>query len=143
MTSTNQTKNGDRSMPIKDTTRAKREGTQGRTKTVNLKLNIEEGYGRLVESWKKEGTIYAALLASRECPDAFRQAFANIFTDHLLAVCKPTHPCYIKAFFPLAALALEGDEPATVDAVVNVLRTLRETLAPELTEKILAGLSKN
>jgi hypothetical protein len=81
------------------------------------------------------------MLSDPTCPVAFREAFTNIFLDHLYTKVEPAHPCYISAFFLLVVTSLQESIPADAAAAVDILRTLRETLAPELTEKILAALN--
>jgi hypothetical protein len=117
------------------------EEVNGRAVTLNLNVRADRATtDDLIKRWQSEGEVYARLLASNDCPAAFRAAFVNIFTSQLLTKVDATHPAVIGAFFPLVMVALQGNEPCTSDAVVDCLVTLRETLAGELTDRILAEL---
>jgi hypothetical protein len=89
-----------------------------------------------IEEWKLDGAIYAEMLSTNKCPKSFRDAFTAIFEQRLLEPCHASHPLFISTFFPLVVLSFQGFEPAEALEVVEVLRLLRETLAPELTRKI-------
>jgi hypothetical protein len=82
----------------KSTTGRKAKVTQGRSKPASKKadaqekgeltfpdLSIETSFSKNAEfySWETDGLIYAEMLSSPECPQAFREAFTNIFLDHL------------------------------------------------------------
>jgi hypothetical protein len=142
----------------KNTTRRKAQVTQGRSKPTSKKgdapekkkgvldlpdLSIRSDFEKGAEfyEWETDGLIYEAMLSDPTCPVAFREAFTSIFLDHLFTRCEPTHPCHIRAFFLLVVTSLQESIPADAVTAVNILRTLRETLAPELTEKILAALN--
>lgn len=141
----------------KNTTGRKAKVTQGRSKSAfkkggapekkkgvldfpDLSIGSDFEKGAVFYEWETDGLIYEAMLSSPECPQAFREAFTNIFLDHLFTRCEPAHPCYISAFFLLCVTSLQESIPADAVTAVNILRTLRETLAPELTEKILASM---
>jgi hypothetical protein len=142
----------------KNTTSHKAKVTQGRSKPASKKADAQEKRKAVLDlpdlsirsdfekndefySWETDGLIYEAMLSDPTCPKAFREAFTNIFLDHLFTQCEPTHPCHISAFFLLVVTSLQESIPADAVTAVNILRTLRETLAPELTEKILAALN--
>lgn len=93
-----------------------------------------------IKRWLDEGEIYGRLLASHECPEAFRSAFNNIFTDHLLGSAEATYTPYVAAFYTLVNMALDGNDVAAQQYIGAALVTLRETLAPELTEKVTAEM---
>jgi hypothetical protein len=138
----------------KNTTGRKAKVTQGRSQkaietkeqegppTALIELRLRTDHAGIAEyfTWETDGLIYSKMLSSPECPKAFRETFTNLFTDHLLSKCETAHPFYISAFFPLVMLALQDSIPCDSVAIADALRTLRETLAPELTEKILAAL---
>jgi hypothetical protein len=110
--------------------------------SLTFDVTIQTRFGKDDEfyQWETDGLIYAEMLSRADCPAAFRQAFNRIFTDHLYTKVEPTHPCLISAFFPLVMLSLQESVPADAETAVSILRTLRETLAPELTEQILGEL---
>src|ERR1043165_1767562 len=131
-------------MSEKNTTARKRKGTQGRSKQASEQQKIEYpdltfevtigsrfGKDEKFYGWETDSLIYAGMLKDPECPQAFRQAFKNIFIDHLLTKCDPPHPGNIAGIFLLTVASLQDDAPCDADTAVEILRTLRETLAPE------------
>jgi hypothetical protein len=84
----------------KNTTSRKAKVTQGRSKPASKKgdapekkkgvldlpdLSIRSDFEKNAEfySWETDGLIYEAMLSDPTCPVAFREAFTNIFFDHL------------------------------------------------------------
>lgn len=140
----------------KDTTRPSRKGTQGRSKTraqtsaapqaeeitVRFPFGSLSKIEELIPGWQKDGEIYARLLANNDCPVAFREAFKAIFYDQLLPMADFGHPLNITAFFPLILISAQGSHPIEADTIVQTLIHLRETLAAELSEKVLAEVRK-
>jgi hypothetical protein len=106
------------------------------TATLDLSVKGEWASQQEVNEWEIDGAIYAAMLSHRDCPQSFREAFTTIFTEHLLSECEAAHPHWIRHFFPLVVLSMQGSIPVDALRVVEVLRTLRETLAPALTKEI-------
>jgi hypothetical protein len=91
-------------------------------------------------TWEMDGLIYSEMLGSRECPAAFRRAFESLFLSHLMHKVDTTKPYNISAFYPLVMLCLRDNAPCEAAAIADALRTLREELAGDLTEKILAEM---
>jgi hypothetical protein len=94
-----------------------------------------------ITEWQIDAAIYSAMLSRPDCPESFRQAFTDIFTEHLLKeIIGTTSPDLIELIFPLIVTHLQGWIPADAQRTVSILRTLRETLAPELTTEIQDAL---
>ena len=92
----------------------------------------------MIERWKEDGEIYAEMFSDLDLPIAFKDAFRSIFLDQLVARADFMHPDGLAAAFPLVMICLQGHEPVTSDTLRDVLVTLRETLAPEVTERAIA-----
>lgn len=119
----------------------KQTDTKMREIAFRFPLGVYEGVkDERLARWQDDGEIYARLLGNSECPDAFRCSFNDLFIDHLLANAEVTQPQYIAAFYVLTLIALEGNDVAASQYIGAALITLRETLAPELTEKVLAEM---
>jgi hypothetical protein len=106
------------------------------TATLNVDIRFRHTSGEELEEWKIDGAIYAHMLSRPDCPEAFRRAFTDIFTEHLFEECQAAHPAIIATLFPLVVGHLQGWIPVEAYRTVLVLRTLRDTLAPELAKKI-------
>lgn len=109
--------------------------------TMDVTLRVDQERDEEFYRWETDGIIYSEMLGSPDCPAAFRMAFKTIFIDHLLTKCETTNPRCITTFFPLVMLCLQDNAPVESRAIAAALRTLREELAPGLTEKILAQLN--
>jgi hypothetical protein len=109
---------------------------------LDLSIESDEASEGEVREWELDGVIYGHMLHHRACPPAFREAFNNIVIEHLLKPCVTEGVHEIDVLFPLAVLALQGWIPAEAYRTVLVLRTLRDTLAPELYKEILDALKQ-
>jgi hypothetical protein len=106
------------------------------TATLDIDVLLRHTSTEELEEWKIDGAIYAALLSRPDCPEAFRKAFTDIFTEHLFNECQTDYAPLVRILFPLVVGHLQGWIPAEAYRTVLVLRTLREALAPELTKQI-------
>jgi hypothetical protein len=111
--------------------------------TLDIDVTLRHTTTGELEEWKIDGAIYAAMLSRNDCPEAFRRAFTNIFAEHLFNECQAAHPSIIGTLFPLIVGHLQDWIPAEADRTVRILRTLRETLAPEPVKQILDELKMN
>ena len=110
------------------------------TATLNVDVRFRHTSQDELEEWKVDGAIYAHMLSRPDCPKAFREAFSSVFVEHLFEECQAAHPAIIATLFPLVVGHLQGWIPAEADRAVRILRTLRDTLAPELYQQTLGQL---
>jgi hypothetical protein len=106
------------------------------TATLDMDVLLHHTSSEELEEWKIDGIIYAALLGHPKCPEAFRKAFVSVFTEHLFNECQTDYAPLVRILFPLVVGHLQGQIPAEAYRAVLILRTLRETLAPDLTKEI-------
>lgn len=108
-----------------------------RTKaTFDLTVELTDIPSQELEERKIEGFLYASMLRRPDCPQAFREAFTNIFIEHLWNECGEAVIRDIDFFFPLVVGLLQGWIPADANRTVEILRTLQETLAPKLYQEL-------
>jgi hypothetical protein len=73
----------------------------------------------------------ARTLEDPECSEAYRKAFASIYTVHLLQISAVDweHPTAARVLLPLVMLDLWGNRPADADTALDILSvTLRDAL---------------
>lgn len=106
------------------------------TATFDLTIELSDTRPGELEEWKIDGVLYAAMLARQDCPKAFREAFASIFDEHLFSECRTSNPRAVEFLFPLVVGLLQSEIPADALRTVEILHTLRDTLAPALYQEL-------
>lgn len=96
-----------------------------------------------IQNYVRDAERIARTLEDPECSEAYRKAFASIYTDHLLNISEVNweHPAAVRLMIPLVMLYLWSNRPADADTALSILSiTLRDALnSDEVGERSRVG----
>jgi hypothetical protein len=98
-----------------------------------------------LREWVKNAELLARTLDHPGCTDAFRTAFAAIYTEHLVSISGVswTTPAVMRVMFPLVMADLWGNRPADADTARGILITLSsELVSDEASEGVRKSLGR-
>jgi hypothetical protein len=98
-----------------------------------------------LRGWVKDAELLARTLDHPECTEAFRTAFAAIYTEHLVSISGVswTTPAVMRVMLPLVMADLWGNRPADADTARDILITLSsELVSDEASEGVRKSLGR-
>ena len=117
-----------------ETDRERQAGAPARTVAITVHVEeYSEASAEQIGRLAQEADHFARLLEREDCPEAFREAFAAVFTDQILNVAHLdlARGNALRVLYVLALSDIRGFAPEAAGTVRDTLITLRDALMPE------------